>query len=83
MIQDHADAVADLLAAEWEANRHADAAEICDWILDADDAHPAILTKEAASWDEWDWRVIGNEVGLPTPPATQALVISMLAERAA
>lgn len=80
---DKAEAAADHLAAAFDAAQVADAAEIIDWLdyLDSTDITGTLTTSAlAAEWDDFDWRFLGEEVGVPTPVGTRNHVVRLLAE---
>ena len=80
---DKAEAAADHLAAAFDAAQVADAAEIIDWLgyLDSTDITGTVTTSAlAAEWDDFDWRLIGEEVGVPTPVGTRNHVVRLLTE---
>ena len=79
---DKAEAAADHLAAAFDAAQVADAAEIIAWHTDlfADITGTVTTAKMAAGWDDFDWRLIGEEVGVPTPVGTRNHVVRLLAE---
>ena len=77
---DKAEAAADHLAAAFDAIEAADAAEIIDWLDSTDITGTVITAKMAAGWDDFDWRFIGEEVGVPTPVGTRNHVVRLLAE---
>ena len=58
----------------------ADAAEIIDWLDDTDPVGTLTTSVLAAEWDDFDWRLIGEEVGVPTPVGTRNHVVRLLAE---
>jgi hypothetical protein len=77
---DKAEAAADHLAAAFDAAQVADAAEIIDW-LDETAPDGTVTTSDiAAGWDDFDWRLIGEEVGVPTPVGTRNHVVRLLTE---
>ena len=80
---DKAERIADHLAAAFDAAQVADAAEIMDWLgyLDSTDITGTVATaKMAAGWDDFVWRFIGEEVGVPTPVGTRNHVVRLLKE---
>ena len=77
---DKAEAAADHLAASFDAAQVADAAEIIDWLDDTDPVGTLTTSVLAAEWDDFDWRLIGEEVGVPTPVGTRNHVVRLLAE---
>ena len=80
---DKAEAAADHLAAAFDAAQVADAVEIIEWLghLDSTDITATVTTaKMAAGWDDFDWRFLGEEVGVPTPVGTRNHVVRLLAE---
>ena len=77
---DKAEAAADHLAAAFDAAQVADAAEIIDWLDDTDPVGTLTTSALAAEWDDFDWRFIGEEVGVPTPVGTRNHVVRLLAE---
>ena len=77
---DKAEAAADHLAAAFDAAQVADAAEIIDW-LDETAPDDTVTTSDfAAEWDDFDWRFLGEEVGVPTPVGTRNHVVRLLTE---
>ena len=77
---DKAEAAADHLAAAFDAAQVADAAEIIDW-LDETAPDDTVTTSDiAAGWDDFDWRLLGEEVGVPTPVGTRNHVVRLLTE---
>ena len=77
---DKAEAAADHLAAAFDAAQVADAAEIIDWLDDTDPVGTLTTSALAAEWDDFDWRLIGEEVGVPTPVGTRNHVVRLLTE---
>ena len=80
---DKAEAAADHLAAAFDAAQVADAVEIIEWLghLDSADITATVTTaKMAAGWDDFDWRFLGEEVGVPTPVGTRNHVVRLLTE---
>jgi hypothetical protein len=77
---DKAEAAADHLAAAFDAAQVADAAEIIDWLDDTDPVGTLTTSALAAEWDDFDWRFIGEEVGVPTPVGTRNHVVRLLTE---
>jgi len=75
---DKAEAAADHLAAAFDAAQVADAAEIIDWLDDTDPVGTLTTSALAAEWDDFDWRFIGEEVGVPTPVGTRNHVLRLL-----
>ena len=72
---DRADIVADHLAEAFDAAQRADAAEILEWL----DGYARCTTwVRAVGWDDFDWRLIGEEVGVPTPVGTRNHVLRLL-----
>lgn len=77
---DKAEAAADRLAAAFDAIEAADAAEIIDWLDYTDPVGTLTTSVLAAEWEDFDWRLIGEEVGVPTPVGTRNHVVRLLAE---
>ena len=77
---DKAEAAADRLAAAFDAAQVADAAEIIDWLDDTDPIGTLTTSALAAEWDDFDWRFLGEEVGVPTPVGTRNHVVRLLTE---
>ena len=77
---DRGEAAADRLAAAFDAAQVADAVEIIDWLDDTDPVGTLTTSALAAEWDDFDWRFIGEEVGVPTPVGTRNHVVRLLAE---
>ena len=77
---DKAEAAADHLAAAFDAAQVADAVEIIDWLDDTDPVGTLTTSALAAEWEDCDWRLIGEEVGVPTPVGTRNHVVRLLAE---
>ena len=77
---DKAEAAADHLAAAFDAAQVADAVEIIDWLDDTDPIGTLTTSALAAEWDDFDWRLIGEEVGVPTPVGTRNHVVRLLTE---
>lgn len=75
---DRADIVADHLAEAFDAAQRADAAEIIDWLDEAEALGPFTTSDIATGWDDFDWRLIGEEVGVPTPVGTRNHVLRLL-----
>ena len=76
---DKAEAAADHLAAAFDAAQVADAAEIIDYLICSTPDH-TLTSAEFADWDDFDWRWIGEEVGVPTPVGTRNHVVRLLTE---
>ena len=77
---DKAEAAADHLAAAFDAAQVADAAEIIDWLDETAPDGTVTTSVLAAEWDDFDWRLIGEEVGVPTPVGTRNHVVRLLTE---
>ena len=77
---DKAEAAADHLAAAFDAAQVADAAEIIDWLDETAPDSTVTTSVLAAEWDDFDWRLIGEEVGVPTPVGTRNHVVRLLTE---
>ena len=77
---DKAEAAADRLATAFDAAQVADAAEIIDWLDDTDPVGTLTTSALAAEWDDFDWRFLGEEVGVPTPVGTRNHVVRLLTE---
>lgn len=77
---DKAEATADRLATAFDAAQVADAAEIIDWLDETAPDGTVTTSDTAAGWDDFDWRLIGEEVGVPTPVGTSNHVVRLLAE---
>ena len=77
---DKAERIADHLATAFDAAQVADAAEIIDWLDDTDPVGTLTTSALAAEWDDFDWRLIGEEVGVPTPVGTRNHVVRLLTE---
>ena len=77
---DRAELIADRLATAFDAAQVADAAEIIDWLDDADHFGTWTTSVLAAEWEDFDWRWIGEEVGVPTPVGTRNHVVRLLTE---
>ena len=77
---DKAEAAADHLAAAFDAAQVADAAEIVDWLDDTDPVGTLTTSVLVAEWDDFDWRFISEEVGVPTPVGTRHHVVRLLTE---
>ena len=77
---DKAERIADRLAAAFDAAQVADAAEIIDWLDETAPDGTVTTAKMAAGWDDFDWRFLGEEVGVPTPVGTRNHVVRLLTE---
>jgi len=77
---DKAEAAADHLAAAFDAAQVADAAEIIEWLDETAPDGTVTTADTAAGWDDFDWRLISEEVGVPTPVGVRDHVVRLLAE---
>ncbi len=64
----------------FDAAQVADAVEIIDWLDETAPDGTVTTSDTAAGWDDFEWRVISEEVGVPTPVGTRNHVVRLLAE---